>query len=184
MSNRAEIKIGGFGGQGVILSGIIIGKAASLYDEKHATLIQAFGPEARGSACSAQVVLSDDYIGYPYIERPNYEVVMSQEAYNKFVPEMEGEGLLMIEKDLVKPKDLPPGIKCMGIPAMRLAEELGNRIILNIVMVGFFTAISGLVSQRSVRKAMEASVPPGTESLNISAFERGYGFGQALKMME
>lgn len=180
MSGRSEIKIGGFGGQGVILSGIIIGKAASLYDEKHATLIQAFGPEARGSACSAQVILSDDYIGYPYIEQPGVEVLMSQEALTKFEPELADDGLLMYEKDLVKPKDLRPGIRAYGIPATRLAEELGHKIILNIVMVGFFAAVSGLVSHSAMRKAIEETVPHGTEALNISAFERGYGFGQAL----
>ncbi len=182
MDARAEIKIGGFGGQGVILSGIIIGKAAALYDGKHATLIQAFGPEARGSAVSAQVVLSDEVIGYPYIDQPSCEVVMSQDAYAKFVPEMRGEGLLMIEKDLVKPKDLPEGIRCVAIPAVRLAEELGHRIIMNIVMLGFFTAVSGLVSHNAVRDAMEDSVPPGTQHLNASAFERGYGYGQAIIM--
>jgi len=177
MSERSEIKIGGFGGQGVILSGIIIGKAAALYDGKHATLIQAFGPEARGSACSAQVVISDEYIGYPYIERPSCEVVMSQEAYQKFVPEMQGEGLLLIEKELVTPKDLSPGIRCVGIPAVRMAEELGHRIILNIVMLGFFTAVSGLITPEAARRAVKDSVPPGTESLNMDAFEKGFAYG-------
>ena len=85
---KTEIKIGGFGGQGVILSGYIIGKAAAIYDGKHATMIQAFGPEARGSACSAQVIVSDEPIGYPYVKQPNILVVMSQEAYTKFTPEL------------------------------------------------------------------------------------------------
>ncbi len=181
MSTTSEIKIGGFGGQGVILSGIIIGKAASLYDEKHATLIQAFGPEARGSACSAQVVLCDDYIDYPYITRPNYEVIMSQEALTKFEPELADDGMLIYEKDLVTLGELRPGIKPYGIPATRLAEELGHRIILNIVMLGFFTAVTGLVSHDATKKAIEESVPPGTQALNISALERGYGYGQAIR---
>ncbi|MBU0755080.1 MAG: 2-oxoacid:acceptor oxidoreductase family protein [Planctomycetes bacterium] len=180
MVDRAEVKIGGFGGQGVILSGIIIGKAASLYDNKHATLIQAFGPEARGSACSAQVVLSDEYIGYPYITKPRYQVIMSQEAYTKFVPELADDGVLMYEEDLVKLDDtLKPGIRAVGVPATRIAEELGHRIILNIVMVGFFTAVSGLVSEEAARRAIEASVPTGTESLNLNAFNRGYDYGKS-----
>jgi 2-oxoglutarate ferredoxin oxidoreductase subunit gamma len=178
METRSEIKIGGFGGQGVILSGIIIGKAASLYDDLHATLIQAFGPEARGSACSAQVVLSKDYIDYPYLTRPQYQVLMSQEAYTKFEPELTDDGLLMIEKDLVKPKSLRPGIRCVAVPATRIAEELGHKIILNIVMVGFFTAVSGLISRDAVRQAIKDSVPPGTENLNISAFDRGFRYGR------
>ncbi len=85
---RTEIKIGGFGGQGVILSGYILGRAASIYDNKHATMIQAFGPEARGSACSAQLIISDEQITYPYIIAPNVMVLMSQEAYSKFSPEL------------------------------------------------------------------------------------------------
>lgn len=178
MAKRSEIKIGGFGGQGVILSGIIIGKAASLYDDQHSTLIQSFGPEARGSACSAGVVLSDEYIDYPYITSPNYEVIMSQEAFTKFVPEMTGGGVLMYEKDLVKPNGLADNVKAFGIPATRVAEELGHKIILNIVMVGFFTAVSGLVSEAAMRQAVEASVPTGTESLNINAFKRGYQYGK------
>lgn len=180
MANRSEIKIGGFGGQGVILSGIIIGKAASLFDEKHSTLIQAFGPEARGSACSAQVIVSEDHIGYPYITRPNIEVLMSQEAFTKFEPELTDDGLLMIEKDLVTPKNLRPGVKCYGIPATRFAEQLGHKIVLNIVMVGFFTAVSGIVSEEAARKAIKDTVPPGTEDLNISAFNKGYNYGKEL----
>jgi len=180
MAKRSEIKIGGFGGQGVILSGIIIGKAASLFDNQHSTLIQAFGPEARGSACSAQVILSDEYIGYPYITRPSIEVLMSQEAYTKFESELTDDGLLMIEKDLVEPKNLRPGIKCYGIPATRIAEELGHKIVLNIIMVGFFTAVSGLISKESAQKAIQDSVPPGTVDLNISAFNKGYNYGKEL----
>ncbi|MFH2001576.1 MAG: 2-oxoacid:acceptor oxidoreductase family protein, partial [Planctomycetota bacterium] len=141
-------------------------------------LIQAFGPEARGSACSAQVVICDEYIDYPYIKRPGMEVIMSQEAYTKFVPELKDDGVLMYESDLVNPKGLAPGIKAVGVPATRIAEELGHKIILNIVMVGFFTAVSGLLSEESVRKAIEATVPSGTETLNLSAFERGFQYGK------
>ena len=78
----------------------------------------------------------------------------------------------------MKPRDLNPEIRGFGIPATRIAEELGHRIILNIVMVGFFTAVSGLVSEEAVRRAVEASVPSGTESLNINAFKRGYRYGK------
>ena len=96
----SEIKIGGFGGQGVILTGIIVGRAASIYDEKFATMTQAFGPEARGSACSSQVIVSEDPILYPYVTHPGILVVMSQEAFVKFYPGMAEEGLLLYEEDL------------------------------------------------------------------------------------
>lgn len=175
-----EIKFGGFGGQGVILAGIIIGRAASIYDNKYATLTQAFGPEARGSACSAQVILSDDKILYPYVTKPEILMVLSQEACNKFLPETTDDALVIIEEDLVRPKGLKPGMKVHGIPATRIAEELGRKMILNIVMVGFFTAITKLVDYEAVKEAVKASVPPGTESMNLRAYDRGYQYGMSL----
>lgn len=175
-----EIKFGGFGGQGVILAGIIIGRAASIYDNKYATLTQAFGPEARGSACSAQVILSDEKILYPYVTKPEILMVLSQEACNKFLPETTDDALVIIEEDLVRPKELRQGMKVHGIPATRIAEELGRKMILNIVMVGFFTAVTKLVDYEAVKEAVKASVPPGTESMNLRAFERGYQYGQEL----
>ncbi|MBW2524228.1 MAG: 2-oxoacid:acceptor oxidoreductase family protein [Deltaproteobacteria bacterium] len=176
-----EIKIGGLGGQGVILSGMIIGKAAALFDNKHATMTQAFGPEARGSACSAQLIVSDDAVLYPYVNRPEILVTMSQDAYAKFTPALADGGLLLIEEELVKVDDPPPNnAKVYGIPATRIAEELGRKLVLNIVMVGFFTAIAKLIEPDAMRKAVEASVPPGTERLNLSAFDKGFEHGQSL----
>lgn len=172
-----EIKLGGFGGQGVILAGIIVGKAASLFDKKEATLTQAFGPEARGSSCSAQVVLSDDPILYPYVTHPNIMVLMSQDAYTRFSPEVAQGGTLIVEEELVEPGKVPNGAKLFKIPATRIAEELGRRMVLNIVMVGFFTAVTKTVSAEAMRKAIEDSVPKGTTDLNLKAFDRGYEWG-------
>jgi len=175
-----EIKIGGLGGQGVILSGMIIGKAAALYDDKSATMTQAFGPEARGSACSAQLIVSDDAILYPYVSKPEFLVAMSQDAFTKFSPGMAEDGTLLVEEELVKVEGVLPGIKVYGIPATRIAEELGRKMVLNIVMVGFFTSITGLINPDAMRKAVEASVPSGTEKLNLSAFDKGYEYGKGL----
>jgi len=178
---RTEIKIGGFGGQGVILSGYIIGRAASIYDGKNATMIQAFGPEARGSATSAQIVVSGEEIAYPYITLPRIMIVMSQEAYTKFSPELAEGGILITEEELVKPYNLRKDIKHFAIPATRIAEELGRKMVLNIVMMGFMTAVTGLVGVEAMRSAVKVSVPKGTEMLNLNAFNRGYEFGQSLK---
>jgi 2-oxoglutarate ferredoxin oxidoreductase subunit gamma len=175
-----EIKIGGLGGQGVILGGIIIGKAAALFDDKHSCLTQAFGPEARGSACSAQVVVDNEPILYPYVHRPHLMVAMSQDAFVKFSPELREDGTLIIEEELVKPTGLPKGVKVYAIPATRIAEELGKKMVLNIVMVGFFTAITGLVSEKAAREAVADSVPPNTIDLNMKAFDRGYEYGKKL----
>jgi 2-oxoglutarate ferredoxin oxidoreductase subunit gamma len=175
-----EIKFGGLGGQGVILAGMITGRAAALFDNKEATLTQAFGPEARGSACSAQVVVSDSKILYPYVTRPRILVCMSQDAYNRFSPEIADQGLLLIEQDMVNPEPIPNHAKVYGVPATRIAEELGRRMVLNIVMVGFFASISKLVSPQAMRKSVEDSVPRGTIDLNLKAFDRGYDWGEKL----
>ncbi len=157
---RTEIRVGGLGGQGVILCAQIIGKAAAIFDQKHSTLIQAFGPEARGSACSAQVTVADAAIGYPYVKHPDILVVMSPDAYTQFVPQLKPSGVLLYEEELIKLDDrLPEGAKAYGIPATRFAEELGRRLVLNIVMVGFFTGVTELVSMGAVERAVRDSVP-------------------------
>ena len=174
---RTEVKIGGFGGQGVILSGYILGRAASIFDSKSATMIQAFGPEARGSACSAELIISDEAITYPYIVAPNVMVVMSQEAYTKFSPQLAQGGMLLTEEDLVVPHNLRSDVKHYSIPATRIAEELGKRLVLNIVMLGFATSITNVVGREAARNAVKVSVPKGTEELNFAAFEKGYEYG-------
>jgi len=176
---KTEIRVGGLGGQGVILCGSIIGKAASIHGGKQATLIQAFGPEARGSACSAQVMISDEPIGYPYVKHPDILVIMSQDAFTQFLPQLKPGGLVLYERDLVDPRGVPEGMRCLGVPATRFAEELGRRLVLNIVMVGFFAGITGLVSIQAVERAVLDSVPRGTEDLNMRALRKGYDYGRA-----
>lgn len=174
-----EIQIAGFGGQGVILAGIILGKAACLHEGKYATLTQSFGPEARGSACSAQLIVSDEPVLYPYLTRVDILVAMSQEAYRRFSPNLRATGRLLVEEELVNPDKLGKRVQVYQIPATRLAEELGRRVVMNIVMVGFFTAVTSLLAPEAVKKAVADSVPPGTEALNLTAFDKGYAYGLA-----
>ena len=174
---RIEVKIGGFGGQGVILTGYVIGKAAAIFDKKNSAMTQAFGPEARGSACSSQVIVSDQDILYPYVKQPQIMVMISQEAFVKFSPEIDPQGTMIFEEELVDPQGLPPSVKLFGIPATRLAEELGKKVVLNMVVAGFFTAVTNLVTKAAMRQAIESSVPKGTEGLNLMAFEKGYEYG-------
>ena len=174
-----QLKIGGFGGQGVILSGLIIGKAAALFDRKHSAMTQSFGPEARGSACSVQLIVSREPVLYPYLEAPHFLVTISQEAYRKFSPKLRQGGTLIIEEELVRPDSLRSDIFLYKIPATRLAEELKRKMVLNMVMVGFFTAVTSLLTLESARRAVSESVPPGTEALNLAAMEKGYAYGMA-----
>jgi 2-oxoglutarate ferredoxin oxidoreductase subunit gamma len=177
-----EIRVAGFGGQGVILSAILLGKAASIYEGAYATMTQNFGPEARGGACSAQLVLSDSPILYPYVTKPDILVVMSQEAYVRFAPELKDGGILVIEQDMVRVSDLGVSglnkeVQVYSIPATRIAEELGKRMVLNSVMVGFFTAVTHLLDADAVRKAVADSVPKSFLDLNLTAFEKGLEYG-------
>jgi len=172
-----EIRIAGFGGQGVILSAIVLGKAASIFQGAYATMTQNFGPEARGGACSAQLIVSDTPVLYPYVARPDIMVVMSQEAYVRFAPELKDGGILIVEQDLVRVGDLSKDVLVYSIPATRIAEELGKRMVLNSVMVGFFTAITHLLEPDAVRQAIASSVPSSFRELNLKAFDRGWEYG-------
>ena len=172
-----EIRIAGFGGQGVILSAIVIGKAACIYQNGYSTMTQSFGPEARGGACSAQVILSDKPVLYPYVTQPDILVVMSQEAYTLFSPQVNPNGILVIEEDLVRISKLPVGVRVYSIPATRIAEELGKKMVLNIVMVGFFAAVAQVLDPEAVRNAVGASVPEAYRDLNLKAFDRGFDYG-------
>jgi 2-oxoglutarate ferredoxin oxidoreductase subunit gamma len=176
-----ELRIAGFGGQGVILSAVVLGKAASIYENGFATMTQNFGPEARGGACSAQLVISDSPVLYPYVTRPDIMVIMSQEAYNRFASELRPGGVLIIEEDLVRVSDLKGDLKVYSVPATRFAEELGKRMVLNSVLVGFFTAVTKLLSADSVRKAVADSVPSASRELNLKAFDRGLVYGNSME---
>ena len=172
---RTEIRITGYGGQGVVLVGYIIGRAWAVHAGKHATMIQSFGPEARGSACSATLVLSEDEVLYPYIRGTDVLVAMSGEGYGLYRDEIKDEGLLLYEKDLVHP-DLKPGQRGHGVPSTRIAEALGRTLVQNIVMLGFFAAHTRLMPLEAVREAVGASVPSGTEELNLKAFDAGCAY--------
>jgi 2-oxoglutarate ferredoxin oxidoreductase subunit gamma len=172
-----EIRVAGFGGQGVILAAMVIGKAHSVYEGAFATLTQSFGPEARGGACSAQVITSDKPVLYPYVTRPNILVVMSQPAFTKFLPDLKDGGTLIVEADLVQLSNVKPGTKVFSCPATRIAEELGKRMVLNIVMVGFFAAVTKVCKPESLREAVANSVPPAFKELNLKAFDKGFEYG-------
>jgi 2-oxoglutarate ferredoxin oxidoreductase subunit gamma len=174
-----EILITGFGGQGIVLAGHVMGMAASLADRKESTLTQSYGPEARGGACSAQVIISDCPIHYPYVRNPDILVCMSQTGYDKYIDMLKDGGTLIYDQDMVR---VPEMNKCdsFSIPATRLAEELGRKMMANIVMVGFVTAVTGAVSHEGMLKAVSDSVPRGTEQANANAFNKGFDFGLAV----
>lgn len=177
MGNRHEIRLSGYGGQGILLAGYILGQAASIHEKKNAVFIQDYGPEARGGACRADVVISDDPVRYPYIGTPSILVAMSQPAYDKYLPADPQNTLVIIEEELVKPKAVK-GAKVLAFSPRRIAEELGRPTVANMVMLGMLTAVTGVVSPEAMKKSILSSVPRNTEELNLKAFERGYQYGR------
>jgi len=176
---RIEVRFTGLGGQGIIRAGYITGKAASIYDGRNAVLIQSYGPEARGGASSAQVIISDEPIWYPRIISTSVLVAMSQEGWSKYHSELGEGGIAIIDEDLVTPEPPPPaGVRLLKVPATRIAEGLGRRIVANIVMLGFLAAVTDFITREAFEEAIRTSVPRGTEELNLRAFEEGYKAGE------
>jgi 2-oxoglutarate ferredoxin oxidoreductase subunit gamma len=172
-SSRSEVTFTGFGGQGMVVMGYILGRAATVYDGKNATMTQSYGPEARGGASSTAIVISDGPIFYPYVSKPIVMVGMSQEGYNKYRRLLVPEGNLLIDEDLVTPVPGEDASRIYRIPATRFAEELGRKIVANIVMVGFFSGLTSFVKEASLRRAVTDSVPKATIDLNLRAYDKG-----------
>jgi 2-oxoglutarate ferredoxin oxidoreductase subunit gamma len=175
---KKEIVITGFGGQGIVLAGKIVGRAAALGDGVESTLIQSYGPESRGGACSAQVILATATIHYPYVRKPDVLAAMSQAGFDKYIGGVREDALVLIDQDLVKPRDMEREI--FAVPSTRLAEEMGKKMMANIIMAGFITAVTQLVSRKSMEDTVAGSVPRGTEKSNLAAFGKGYEYGAAL----
>jgi len=176
---RAEVRFAGFGGQGIISAGKIAGRAASIYGGKNAVMMQSYGPEARGGACNADLVVSDAVIGYPQLSQPSILVIMSQEAYEKYGKNIDPDGTMIVDQDLVDFEEFAPTVsKVYSVPATRLADELGRKIVANVVMLGALAAITGIVSRDAMLDAILNSVPPRTKDLNERAFVTGFEKGK------
>jgi 2-oxoglutarate ferredoxin oxidoreductase subunit gamma len=176
IDSRHEIRLTGFGGQGIMLAGYIIGQAATVYQGKHATHIRDYGPEARGGSCRADVTIADEHVLYPYIKAPSVLVAMSQAAYDKYRPGSRENSMIIIDEDLVQHREKRKD-RLRMIPAQRIAEELGRANVANVVMLGFLTAVTNILSIDAMRKSVLASVPKNWEELNLEALERGYNYG-------
>jgi 2-oxoglutarate ferredoxin oxidoreductase subunit gamma len=172
---KREIRIAGFGGQGVILAGFIIGKAAAVFSNMNAVQSQSYGPEARGGAARSEVIISDEKIGYPRPTSVDIFVAMAQEAFDTYRVDIRDDTVIVIDPDLVPRHDI--GKEVYKIRAQQIAMDLGNKIVTNIAMVGAFTAIFGELDREAVKKAVLDSVPKRFTELNVRAFENGYEAG-------
>jgi 2-oxoglutarate ferredoxin oxidoreductase subunit gamma len=173
---RHEIRFSGFGGQGIILSAVIIGRAAVMYDNKFAVQTQVYGPEARGGASMSQVVIDDEQILYPKVSVPGIYVIMSQEGFEKYGASAQESAVMLIDSTLVHSR---PKCRCIEIAATQQAKQtLKKDIVANIVMLGALVAATHVVSEESLKKAILDSVPKGTEELNLKAMRLGLTLGK------
>ncbi len=176
---KKDIRIAGFGGQGIILAGFILGKAASVYMGLNAVQSQIYGPEARGGAAVSEIVISNGKIAYPKPTNLDLFVAMSQGAFDCYRSYLRDDTIIIIDSDLVKNNGLKQ--KIYEINAQNIAEKLGNKIVTNIVMVGAITSIFNIFNSDAVKKAVIDSVPAKFKNLNIEAFEKGFDAGKKAK---
>lgn len=172
MADIWTVRFGGFGGQGIVLSSVILGLAAS-YDGRHVCQTASYGAEARGGKCKSEVIISDDEIVYPVIDHPKVLVIMSQQALDSYLEDLESGGLLIVDPDMTKDFERRKDVEIMRIPATRVADRLGNRIVANMIMLGTLQAKTGLVSAESLRRSIVASVPKRFVEINLKAIEEG-----------
>lgn len=170
-----NIRFSGFGGQGIILSGVIFGHAVTL-DGKNAVQTQSYGSASRGGACKCDVIVSDDQIYELEFPQPDILIALSQQAYDKYTTKLKEKGTLIVEKDMVRLKKDHKRI--YSISATDIAyKKFGRKIMANMVVLGYMTGLLGHVSKTAAKKAIREHVPQETEDINIKAFEEGYRLG-------
>ncbi len=181
MSDRIEIRLSGSGGQGMVLGAIILAEAAAIFEGKNATQSQSYGPEARGGSSKSDVVLSEVAIEYPKATKLDILLAMTQESCDKYCCDLRPGGLLIVDEDDVTNLPKVDG-RIVKLPIMRLAaESVGKKVVANIVALGALVELTGVVSEESLRKAVLAKVPKGTEELNSRALRVGVKAAQNVK---
>lgn len=169
---KVEVRISGLGGQGVVLAGQILGRAA-IYDGKNVVQTQSYGAEARGSIAKSEVMISDDKIGFPMIRRCDILVAMNQEALDRHLKDLKEDGVLIVDITYVK-KIPETKAKISKIPATEHAEKtFGDKIYANMLMLGALTKVTGIVSEKAMKKAIQDAVTKKIATINKEAYEKG-----------
>ena len=175
---RVEVRVYGIGGQGIVTMGYVIGRAAALYDKMDVVMTEAYGPEITGGFSKADVVISDEEIDYPLVNNPDILLVMSQDGWERNGKLVKKSGLVIYEEDMVDPGKVKPQ-KSVQIPAMRLADELGQKVVANVIVMGAFQEITDVISKKALESSLKDRIPKGTEKLNMEALGKGYEIGKA-----
>jgi 2-oxoglutarate ferredoxin oxidoreductase subunit gamma len=173
---RTEILIGGVGGQGVILAGILLGSAATVFDNQKAVQTQAYSSEQRGGMARAEVIISDEPVTDPQVRRPDVLMALAQDAVNRHLKKIKPGGLLVMDSDLVQ--EVEKGdFEVLSIPATSIADkEMGSVVVANLILLGGLLKRKAVLSVGAMEKAIEANVPPKAKEMNLKAFRRGLEF--------
>jgi 2-oxoglutarate ferredoxin oxidoreductase subunit gamma len=169
---KTEIRIAGTGGMGVVLAGVILGHAAAVYGGLEAIQSQSYGSEARGTAAKSEVILSDQPIKYPKVRKSDYFIVMSQKALEMYLDGAKEKSVLIVDPDLVDTKDIR-GFEIIKVPAMKTADDLGLRLVSNMVMLGAFVKKSGLFPLETLEKAVADLISAKALEIDIKAIRAG-----------
>lgn len=180
---RREIRLAGNGGQGLILGGIILAEAAGLFDGKQVVQSQVYGPESRGGASRADVIIDEVEIDYPKATAPEALLVMSMDAWRKFGQAVRPGGLVLYDSDLVDTEPVP-GVQLVDLPLTAIARaELGRAIVANVVGLSALTALTGVVSRQALERAVRRRAPKGSEALNERAVAAGWQLAAATRTL-
>lgn len=173
-NKRFEIRIAGFGGQGVVTIGRILGEAFSIYEGKNSVNTHSYGPESRGGACRAEVVVSDGEIHYPHVRKADLFIALSQVALDTYIADLKEGGMILIDPRSVKNVPDKHKYRVYEVPTMTIAHEIGGVKFQNSVALGaVYRLIAHMIKDSSLRQAISGNVPPETVGINIEAFERG-----------
>jgi len=171
---RFEIRIAGFGGQGVVTIGRILGTAFSVYGGRNSVNTQSYGPEARGGACRSEVVVCNGEINYPYVRKADVLIALSQVALETYIGDLKQNGMLVVDTDAVKSMPTAGRFRLYRIPTVALARETGDLKYQNAVALGaLYALISELISEEPLLQALREGVPSKTLNANLTAFEKG-----------
>jgi 2-oxoglutarate ferredoxin oxidoreductase subunit gamma len=177
-AERVEIRCSGSGGQGILLAAAIIAEAAAALG-RHVVQTQSYGPEARGGASKAEVIVAGEAIDYPEVQRPDVSLVLSQAAFDKYGGDTRPGGLLVYDSGLVEPDQEDQSVVRCGLPFTQAAsDELGKKVVTNIIAVGSLARISGVLPVDAVRDAVLNRVPARFRELNDEAFTIGLRLGE------
>jgi 2-oxoglutarate ferredoxin oxidoreductase subunit gamma len=177
---RQEIRLAGFGGQGIVLAGRILGECA-VNSGKRAVQTQSYGPESRGGAARSEIVIADKDIDYPRVIEADVLVALSQPGFDKYWTQTKNTGKIIVDPHLV---EIAPDLKSSNIikvPFTKTAEKVGRKIVTNIVMIGFLTPVLHFTTKKIMKNTILDNIPKGTDKLNVAAFEKGYKLGLKLK---